>query len=152
MSQSLALNERQARFVEHVVDGVPYQKAYALAGYAPKQQNAWLLIRHPAVSLAIRAEMTRRLQNEDAPAARRLLRQFVDDETVDKRLRADCAKTLLARGGYVEPKAAEIVAPGQKEASEMSTDELEAFISKAKQQLDARAEGAKDVTPIEDYD
>ena len=134
-------------FAYHVVDGVPIQRAYELAGYKPDASNAYKLTKHPAVSAAIRAEMTRRLQDEDAPAARKVLRMFLDDETCDKKLRVDCAKTLLSRGGYVEPKAIEAPAPGTKDPSEMTGAELDAMIDRMRNELRQRETKAIDITP-----
>lgn len=148
MQKSLTtLTEKQQLFVGHLVDGVHYAKAYELAGYTPAQSNAYHLYRHPAVSAAIRAEMVRRLQDEDAPAARKLLRRFLEDEQCDKKLRVDCAKTLLSRGGYVEPKAADPVAPGTKEPSEMSGKELDDMIDRLRTELRQREGKAIDITP-----
>lgn len=141
-------------FACHVVDGVPIQKAYELAGYKPDPSNGYKLLRHPLVSAAIRAEMTRRLQDEDAPAARKLLRRFLEDEQCDKKLRVDCAKTLLSRGGYVEPKAIEAPAPGTKDPSEMSGSELDAMIDRMRTELRQRETKTIDVTPqaVDEFD
>ena len=147
MRTNLALNDRQAAFARYLVDGRHYLEAYRLAGYTGGQPQASFLTRHPAVSAAIKAEMTRRLQDEDAPAARKLLRRFVDDEQCDKKLRVDCAKTLLSRGGYVEPKAADPVAPGTKEPSEMSGKELDDMIDRLRTELRQRETKAIDITP-----
>ena len=136
-----------ALFARHVVDGVPIQRAYVLAGYKPDPSNAHKMMRHPAVSQAIRAEMTRRLQDEDAPAARKLLRRFLEDEQCDKKLRVDCAKTLLSRGGYVDPKAIEAPAPGTKEPSEMSGKELDDMIDRLRTELRQRETKTIDITP-----
>lgn len=154
MRTALALNDRQAAFARYLVDGRHYLEAYRLAGYTGGQPQASLLTRHPAVSAAIRAEMTRRLAEEDAPAARRLLRQFLDDADCDKKLRVDCAKTLLSRGGYVEPKAADPAVPGTKEPSEMSGKELDDMIDRLRTELRQRESKAIDVTPqpIDEFD
>lgn len=143
----IVLSESMELFACHVVDGVPIQKAYELAGYKPDPSNGYKLLRHPLVSAAIRAEMTRRIQDEDAPAARKLLRRFLEDEQCDKKLRVDCAKTLLSRGGYVEPKAADPVAPGTKEPSEMSGKVLDDMIDRLRTELRQREGKAIDITP-----
>lgn len=141
-------------FARYLVEGTPVQRAYVMAGYKPDDSNAYKLLRHPAVSAAIKAEMTRRLQDEDAPAARKLLRRFVDDEQCDKKLRVDCAKTLLSRGGYVEPKAADPAPPGTKEPSEMSGKELDDMIDRLRTELRQRESKAIDITPqpIDEFD
>lgn len=143
-----------ATFACYVVDGIPIQKAYALAGYKPDHANAYKLAKHPGVSAAIRAEMTRRLQDEDAPAARKLLRRFLEDEECDKKLRVDCAKTLLSRGGYVEPKAIEAPAPGTKDPSEMTGAELDQMIDRMRTELRQRESKAIDITPqpVDEFD
>lgn len=155
MQKSLTtLTDKQHVFVAHLVDGVHYAKAYELAGYSADQANAYHLYRHPGVSAAIRAEMTRRLQDEDAPAARKLLRRFLEDEEADKKLRVDCAKTLLSRGGYVEPKAIEAPAPGTKDPSEMSGQELDQMIDRMRTELRQRETKAIDITPqaVDEFD
>lgn len=147
MQNLIALNERQAAFVRYLVDGRHYLEAYKLAGYQGGQPQASHLQHMPVISAAIRAEMTRRLQDEDAPAARKLLRRFLEDEEADKKLRVDCAKTLLSRGGYVEPKAIEAPAPGTKDPSEMSGSELDAMIDRMRTELRQREAKAIDITP-----
>ena len=149
MRTNLALNDRQAAFARYLVDGRHYLEAYRLAGYTGGQPQASFLTRHPAVSAAIKAEMTRRLQDEDAPAARKLLRRFLEDEEADKKLRVDCAKTLLSRGGYVEPKAIEAPAPGTKDPSEMTGAELDQMIDRLRTELRQRESKAIDVTPTQ---
>mgnify|MGYP000870139300 CR=1 FL=1 len=154
MQTDLAMTDRQAAFARYLVDGRHYLEAYKLAGYTGPQPVASRLTRHPAVSAAIRAEMVRRLQDEDAPAARKLLRRFLEDEQCDKKLRVDCAKTLLSRGGYVEPKAAEPAAPGTKEPSEMSGKELDDMIDRLRTELRQRESKAIDITPqpVDEFD
>lgn len=154
MQNELALTDRQSAFARHIVDGYHYLEAYKRAGYTGDQPAASRLTRHPAVSAAIRAEMTRRLQDEDAPAARKLLRRFLEDEQCDKKLRVDCAKTLLSRGGYVEPKAIEAPAPGTKDPSEMTGAELDQMIDRMRTELRQRETKAIDITPqvIDEFD
>ena len=148
MSQIVAsLSDMQRAFVANLMEGIPAPKAYVMAGYKPDGSNAYKLAHSPLVSAAIRAEMTRRLQDEDAPAARKLLRRFLEDEQCDKKLRVDCAKTLLSRGGYVDPKAIEAPAPGTKEPSEMSGKELDDMIDRLRTELRQREGKAIDITP-----
>ena len=154
MHAPTVLNDRQSSFVRYLVDGRHYLEAYKLAGYTGTQPAASQLAHSPLVSAAIRAEMTRRLQDEDAPAARKLLRRFLEDEEADKKLRVDCAKTLLSRGGYVEPKATEAPAPGTKDPSEMTGSELDAMIDRLRTELRQRESKAIDITPqpIDEFD
>ena len=155
MTQNVAvITEPMESFARQIVDGVPPQRAYEIAGYKPDGSNAYKLLRHPQVSALIRAEMTRRLQDEDAPAARKLLRRFLEDEEADKKLRVDCAKTLLSRGGYVEPKAIEAPAPGTKDPSEMTGAELDQMIDRMRTELRQRETKAIDITPqaLDEFD
>ncbi len=154
MQNLTALTDRQVAFARYLVDGRHYLEAYKLAGYTGPQPSASALTRHPGVSAAIRAEMTRRLQDEDAPAARKLLRRFLEDEEADKKLRVDCAKTLLSRGGYVEPKAIEAPAPGTKDPSEMTGAELDQMIDRMRTELRQRETKAIDITPqaLDEFD
>lgn len=121
------------------------------AGY--NRDYAYSLIGRPDVQALLRQTMLVALQ-DDAQASRRFLRSILDgaawpsDErrTSDSalKIRADAAKVLLDRAGYVPPKANEPGAGAMRDPSEMSSDELRAYIDKAEQQLAARA------SPVED--
>ena len=125
--------------------GFPHELASERAGFTP--EYGYALIRKPAVQIAIREEMQRAL-NDDATAARAFLRTILDGTAFPEerrnsegalKLRADVGKTLMDRAGYVAPKAGDAAAPGAKDPSEMSSDELRTFIAKAEATLADRA-------------
>jgi hypothetical protein len=101
------------------------------------------LARNPKIQRAIAEGIATRLLTEGAPIAYALLAEVVRDKAVSARVRVDAAKTILDRGGFVPPKAAE---PGgmEKAVTEMSRDELRAFITIAEHKLSSEA---VDVTP-----
>jgi hypothetical protein len=73
-----------------------------------------------------------------------VLVKFARDETVSPRVRADSAKTLLDRAGFVPPKAPEPIDASRKDLTEMTSDEFCAVIADAEARL---AQQARDVTP-----
>lgn len=106
------------------------------AGYDPSHGRK--LERIPAIVEYVRAEVQRRLQVEGAPLGLRVLTEIARDTKAPAGVRVDCAKTLLSRGGHVEPKAAESQA-GEKDLSDMSQDELLGVINQCEGELGKRA-------------
>jgi phage terminase small subunit len=136
------LTPMQQRFVEVMVQSGDQVRAAEVAGYAFSSAGADLA-RNPKIQRAIAEGIASRLLTEGAPIAYALLAEVVRDKAVSARVRVDAAKTILDRGGFVPPKAAE---PGgmEKTVTEMSRDELRAFITIAENHL---ANAAVDVTP-----
>jgi DNA-binding CsgD family transcriptional regulator len=103
--------------------------------------------RKPSVTAAVRIFIERQLVS-DAGAARAVLRQLLDDPTVNGRVRADCARILLDRGGFVPPKAKE--REGDDIAlSEMNPDQLRSYVARAQRELADRAKPVIDVRPAD---
>jgi hypothetical protein len=91
------------------------------------------------------------LKFKDAPAARRVLREIMEDVTAGKSVRVECAKTLLNRAGVVEQKAVAVTLNGVSKAPcEMTGDELRMEINRLQSEIGQRASGAKviDATPV----
>lgn len=143
--QSLS-TEQHRKFVYSIIRGIPVETASTLAGF--KSGYGYYLLRSAQIQVAIREEMQRALQ-EDAIAARSFLRTILDGTAFPEerrnsegalKLRADVGKTLMDRAGYVAPKAGDGASPGAKDPSEMTSDELRAFIDKAEATLADRAQ------------
>jgi phage terminase small subunit len=85
MGQQIAtrqLSERQAAFVEHLIETGDAPKAAQLAGFLDRpSREARRLLRIPYVLAALNAAMAAALA-EDAPLARKLLRRYVEDEAL----------------------------------------------------------------------
>jgi hypothetical protein len=83
-------------------------------------------------------EVLRKLREEGAPLGLRTLIEICRDPDAPKGVRADCAKALLDRAGYVAPRA-EPVTPDEKMLVEMSQAELLEVISTCEAELAGRA-------------
>ena len=146
------LTEQQRELVKYlVVDGKPPEEAAKLAGYHPK--SAYRTLRLPAVAAAISETIQLDLASVRAPLAYRVAKSLLQDESVSARVRADLAIKVLDRAGHIAPTRKET--PAQKALSEMSREELAAFIERNEKEID-RIEGelgarAKDVSPDSMY-
>ncbi len=89
----------------------------------------------PAKQISVALQLKRRFQTEFALKAYEVLYQALDDENA--RVRVDSAKTGLAIGGYVAPKAAEADTLTGKPLTSMSDNELREFIRKRATVIDA---------------
>jgi hypothetical protein len=88
--------------------------------------------------IAIRAEVARILRTKRVTVSLKTLLEIAQDKTAPKGVRADCAKALLNRGGYLAPRA-EAAEPGEKMLAEMSPAELLDVINECEGELGARA-------------
>lgn len=141
-----SLPDHWRRFVHAYVNSGNIELASAESGFSGSAGQ--YVIRQEAVQAALRQEMQRAL-SEDAAAARAFLRTILDGTAFPEerrnsegalKLRADVGKTLMDRAGYVAPKVGDGASPGAKDPSEMSSDELRAFIDKAEATLADRAQ------------
>lgn len=139
------LPDHWRRFVHAYVNSGNIELASAQSGFSGS--TGQYIIRQDIVQAALRQEMQRAL-NEDAALARAFLREILDGSAFPEgrkdsegalKLRADVGKTLMDRAGYVAPKAGDGASPGAKDPSEMTSDELRAFIDKAEATLADRA-------------
>jgi uncharacterized small protein (DUF1192 family) len=105
------------------------------------------------VAAAISETIQLDLASVGAPLAYRIAKSLLQDEAVSARVRADLSIKILDRAGHIAPTRKE--PPAQKALSEMSHDELFAFIQHNEAEI-ARMEGemagrAKDVSPDPSY-
>lgn len=139
---------RLKKFLVTYRDTGSLRSAAAAADISP--EYAYNLIARADVQALLRQSMMVALA-DDAQASRRFLRSILDGTVFPDqarsvsdsalKIRADAAKVLLDRAGYVPPKADAPGAGGaMRDPSEMSSDELRAFIEKAEAQLGARAQ------------
>ena len=101
------------------------------------ETHAYNLIRLPQVQAALTTEVRRKLAIGGALGVRVLLE--LAEKGQSERVRADCAKALVDRAGFVAPRAA---APGSgidKTLNEMSIDELKDLAGKLEDEISGRA-------------
>jgi len=101
-------------------------------------------MRNPRVLATIHAEQSRVLSGELANLSLGVLRRILSapdgDEFVTVKLKLDAAKTVLDRAGHVAPKAGEASDPASvRDLSQMSIDELKAFVQRAEHDAAERA-------------
>lgn len=144
MALSKTFTLSQKVFVEEIAAGADKNAAALKAGYsdARPDSEAWRLLQQPAILAAIQMAVSRRLA-AGAGAAVRVLQDFLVDETLDKRLRVVCAKTLLDRAGHIAPKAAAAASGSSVPLNEMSMTDLRALADKLEGEIAGRA---KDVS------
>lgn len=140
MIPTKSLTEQQAAFVRHVADGVDITLAAELSGYEKSSCTSLSLrmMRQPNILANIQINIARNIAL-GAPAAVKLLRRFVTEETWDPRIRLHAAKTLVGLAGYVAPKASAAAVAGEKPLNELSMTELRALADKLEGELAGRA-------------
>ena len=149
---SASLTEQQRELVRYmIVEGKPPEEAAQLAGYHPK--SAYRTLRLPAVAAAISENIQLDLAAVGAPLAYRVAKSLLADVSVSARVRADLSIKVLDRAGHIAPTRKDPDA--HKALSEMSRDELAAFIERNEAEI-ARMEGelggrAKDISPDPTY-
>lgn len=141
------LSDRQAAFVESLLEGCTPQVAQTVARYESPAAYVYLL-KTPAVLHAVQVGVQRLLQI-DAPVNLRILRKIRDDDAAPARVRADIGLQLMKLAGHVAPTHRDD--KPQKALSDMTQAELlehidrnQAAIEKAEAELMAKA---KDITP-----
>lgn len=142
-----ALTEKQLEFVKAIGKGMTPAGAAEVAGYVQPDQAAWVLKSSPQVQAAVAAELRRFLLMEAAPAALKVLYDFMVDPDVDKKLRAACAKTVADRAGFIAPKASDNSSLGRKTFIDMSADELRQASNDILKELSERATIVIDSAP-----
>ena len=134
---ALDLTEQQRELVRYiVVEGRRPEEAAELAGYNPK--SVYRTLRNPVVAGAISEMIQLDLAAVGAPLAYRVAKSLLKDEGVSARVRADLSIKVLDRAGHIAPTRKE-TAP-QRTLSEMSRDELVAFIDRNHAEIE-RIEG-----------
>lgn len=134
---ALDLTDQQRELVRLlVVEGHRPEEAAELAGYHPK--SVYRTLRSPAVAAAISEMIQLDLAAVGAPLAYRVAKSLLKDEGVSARVRADLSIKVLDRAGHIAPTKRD-TAP-QRTLSEMSRDELVAFIERNQAEIE-RVEG-----------
>ncbi|MGY4288759.1 hypothetical protein ACVWXO_007979 [Bradyrhizobium sp. LM2.7] len=142
------LTEQQRALVRFIVnEGKRPEEAAELAGYHPK--SVYKTMRLPAVAAAISESIQIDLAVVGAPLAYRVAKSLLQDTSVSARVRADLSIKVLDRAGHIAPTRKDSSAQ-QKALSEMSRDELAAFIERNQAEIN-KMEGelaarAKDVS------
>lgn len=134
------LTERQAAFVAAVVSGHTIHQAVVVAGYVGVNISffAKQLAAEDKIQYAIRRAMRRKLQTEAVPTSINYMMDLVRDETASHRDRLTAAKTLADMAGF--GASGEGAAAGAaKSPSEMTQDELRAFLADTERELARRA-------------
>lgn len=135
---SQGLTDRQKAFVfRYIENGGNGRDAAKYAGYAYPDQSHHDLMHTPHVLAFMRSEHARIIQGELASAAVNVLREILTDTRKDKdfsKLKLDASKTVLDRAGHITPKEKD--KEHGKSLEDMSIDELEGFIRKARQAQD----------------
>jgi len=128
------LTEQQHEFVRlMVVEGHSPEEAGRLAGYHPK--SVYRTMRHPLVAAAISEAIQLDLRSVGAALAYRVAKSLLKDEKVSARVRADLSIKVLDRAGHVTPSRKDLE-PQRKALSEMSQEELVAFIERNQAEID----------------
>lgn len=130
------LTEQQKTFVrEYVRNGGCGADAARAAGYAASRpaQQAHDLLALPHVQEAVHREQARLIGGTLASKAIEVVHRILHDEALaatvsGQKVQLEAAKSVLDRAGHVAPKASEPEMIGDKPITEMSLDELDAFI------------------------
>lgn len=133
-----------------MTEGKSLAEAGKLAGFSTPHRDLAPHVAEPAVRAWVRKHMRGRLEVEAAPAAYSYLLTVLRDEKADRRLRIDVAKFLYAAAGYTPPKAQEAAPDGEKQPSEMTSDELRQFIQEGEAELANRATPIDTRQPLDD--
>lgn len=134
-----SLTEMQAVFVRECSRGTPADVAASIAGYAQPQQTSYNLKSLPHIQAAIASEVRRFLMVEAAPAAVRVMYDFMMDKDMDKKLRLAAAKTVADRAGYIAPKARDGKDLEGKSLTEMTAEEMREMAQRIQRELSDRA-------------
>ena len=157
MAKELTLSElddRQLLFVTYYVESGDGEGSALKAGYAPSTARIWksklISQAHIAWGLAV---ATRKAIANSAPMALRTLKTLAESAESEK-VRAECAKALLDRAGFVAPRATLAPAKDDKPLHEQSTSELQALAARLESELAGRAKhvNSADAAPNEPQD
>lgn len=126
-----SLTGKQAEFVKLLVSGVPQGKAAELAGYTYPDSNASRLVRLPHVQAAIQRESQRVLLTDGVANALSFMVKGPANEKLPGAVRFQCAKWVMEAAGHglAAQRAALGLPDSDKPLSEMSINELDAFLA-----------------------
>lgn len=129
----MQLSDRQAELVRLITsEGLDPGEAGRRAGFA--SNSIRVILRKPAVALAIHEALQYELRTVLAPLAFKVASSILKNPKASERVRADIAFKYMDRAGFITPTARD-QAP-QKALSEMSRDELLQFIDRNQAAID----------------
>jgi hypothetical protein len=135
----------QTRFALAISHGLGPTEAARVVGYAHPSIAGARLGQDPRIRAIIRDRRNRRI-DKLASLSLRELELILRDRKVSAAVRFNAVKLSLALAGHVEPKAPEIDEGDAKRVSEMTIDELDAFVA---QEMAKRAAAAMPVVDAE---
>lgn len=138
------MTAKELRYIEAAAQVGEGETAARIAGYAAPSVAAAQLAQRPAVVSEVKRMQTERLNNDLLPLAVDRIEKILKSDKANPRDHIAAAKlvfdnTIKAGDGANE-----------KEPHEMTADELAERISRLRQEQDAIANGAKDITPEQD--
>lgn len=137
--QNIELSDKAEIFIREIMRGHAIKAAAKKAGFTHPERDAYPLLLDRRIQSLVKRRTRARLLVEGAPQAYEFLLKSMHDESVDMRLRIVCAKELFA-GGVPPLKAIEDETdPGDKDARQMTREELRAFIAEGEAELARRA-------------
>ena len=148
----MALTEKQAAFVAHFVGGGLRQtEAAAAAGYASPREEAWGLIRNPAVQAEIAKARAALISGDGARLAWRTMARLMEDGSGSPpAVQFQAARWVLeASGQGLAARIAERGIEPERALAEMSLGELETFISRGRAALSGLRSAAAPVVSVE---
>lgn len=142
--RSIATNDRRAKFVELVADGIAAGKAAEQAGYAHGAQEAYRLLKDPEVVRAIQEASEGRSAGLVGVALSTCVRLMKEKYPPSVQLGA--AKTILEHDRRLR-QANDDNGLGDKPLDQMTDDQLMERLSRIRDRLRAESNGAPDDAP-----
>lgn len=135
LAEQWGVSPNVATFVQNLADSGSIVAAAKSSGVA--QSYAYGLMRDARVQAALAVEVRKRLAIGGALGVRVLLE--LAEKGQSERVRADCAKALVDRAGFVAPKAAAAGSGLDQTLNEMTIDQLKDLAGKLEDELSGRA-------------
>lgn len=136
LMECAGLTLQQSRFAYLVGrDGISLTQAAEQAGFANAGNYGSKLMRNPHVRAAVHQIRQGAIEGDLASLALSTMRKLMADDLTPAPVRFQAAKWSLETAGHAAMKEANLPAP-EKNLSEMTLDELEAFISRGETALD----------------
>jgi hypothetical protein len=148
----MSLTDKQAAFVTHFVGGGLRQtEAAAAAGYASPREEAYSLIRNPAVQAEIGKARAALIAGDGARLAWRTMARLMEDGAGSPpAVQFQAARWVLeASGQGLAARIAERGVEPERALAEMSLGELEAFIARGRVALSGLRSAAVPVVEVE---
>lgn len=138
------LTHKQVKFVKLMANGIAQGKAAAFAGYVAPEQEAWRLLRVPAVTQAISEAVERRIMTEGATLGFRVLVDLAKGGKAEN-VRFQAAKTLLQAAGHLADKGKLAPDAAKQETTIQDLEAMQKMIADRKADLEGEI---RDVTPL----